>query len=152
MKRSFFLRDVIKITGIPQPTLQQWLRDGFIEPRVKADGPGTRNQFDFSNLCEILLFKRLIDSGVFREAASRQIKGMIPLSLLEPSAGIEDWSDVVVVYHKFGAGQETTYIQGEPDSIMFLINNEIKKGSYDAVSIYNLKSIVKDVEAGIAKP
>jgi len=150
MNRLFFLKEVLLITETPQPAMQQWLRDGFVVPTIKADGPGSRNQFDFSNLCEIVLFKRLIDSGVFREAAAKQIRSMPPMTLLEGLSEKDAAAYVVVVCSKFGEGQATFWATGDMESNILNFINRLKAEGWDVITMFNLFPIVKFVQKKIA--
>lgn len=150
------MKDVVAITGVKQPTLQQWLRDSFIIPSTKAEGTGSRNLFDFSNLCEILLFKKLIDNGISRELASYQIKVMPPMSLFEdvPSDSI-----FIVTYLNLSSGKvgsawhSTENIKENPHTVTNLLDDQIKEWvskGFDIISLYSLNKIIEDVKKGIA--
>jgi len=152
MKKTYFMQDVVAVTEIKQPTLQQWLRDGFIEAATKATGTGTRNLFDFSNLCEIILFQRLIENGVSRELASSQIKSMPPLSLLED--GVSN-SYFIVTYLNLTTGVVGSShhmigdVDNDPKLLQETLNKEAEKWvkeGFDMITLYSLKKIVEEVK------
>lgn len=150
MNKLYFMKEVVKITGVNQPKLQQWLRDGFVHASVKGDGPGTRNQFDFNDLCIIMLFERLLESGVSRTAAANQVKNIPPLSLWEQDpedAGfIINFTDLKT--NEFAAVR--VFIDGdEVETIKKEISEWVSKG-FDMITLYSLKRIIQDVKEGIA--
>lgn len=151
MGKLYFMKDVVKITGINQPKLQQWLRDGFIQASIKGEGSGTRNQFDFSNLCEIKLFSILIENGISRLAAAKQISSMPPLSLYED---YPEEAGYIITLTDLKTKQIGTYavIAGsdEFESIKDAASQWVPKG-FDMITLYSLKRIIQDINDGIAR-
>ena len=69
--RTFSTFDVMRILDIPRERLQDWIARGFIEPSGgKAVGRGTKNIFTLWDLCGIVLFQGLVDSGTPRKLAA----------------------------------------------------------------------------------
>jgi len=70
--REFLLSDVMEIIGIKKTSLENWIGFGYVGPSIqKATGTGSRNIFSLEDLCEIGLFKRLVDRGFSREEAAK---------------------------------------------------------------------------------
>lgn len=70
MKNEYFAQDIVKIMGINQNLLTQWISRGFVKPSQPASGSGTRNIFSFEDICRIELFKELSSAGFARTLAS----------------------------------------------------------------------------------
>lgn len=64
---KFSTGQVIAATGVPNATLQSWLKRGIIVGHRNIEGggsPGVHRRFSFCNLMEIALAKALIDAGL----------------------------------------------------------------------------------------
>lgn len=56
--------EIEKILGIHKTTLAEWMRRGYVKPSFqKANGRGTKNLFDFTDLCRLWMFQGLVASA-----------------------------------------------------------------------------------------
>ena len=70
-KEEFNSPEVCKLIGIKRTLLQQWTNLGYIWPSLaKSSRPGQKNLYSTNDLCQIMLFKRLLDIGLIRETAA----------------------------------------------------------------------------------
>jgi len=76
---QFGAKRVFEITGVKLNRLQPWMERRFILPSIHvASGHGTRNIFSQDDLCEISLFKDMVERGLKREVAN-EIMGTFSL-------------------------------------------------------------------------
>ena len=76
---EFFASDVTKVTGVKRGRLQVWLEKGWIVPSIqKASGHGTRNIFSLGDLYNIVLFRKVVESGLSRGALGPALAGIKP--------------------------------------------------------------------------
>ena len=64
-------RDVLRVVGVSQGLMTQWIERGHVIPTIPASGHGTRNKFDELCICQILLFKVLNEAGFKLNESSR---------------------------------------------------------------------------------
>ena len=70
MKTDFLAKDVRKILGISQTLLSQWIAEGLIRPSSPGIGSGSRNIFNFEDVCRARLFQVMIEAKLVRKRAS----------------------------------------------------------------------------------
>jgi hypothetical protein len=71
---EFTTFDFDKKLGIQRNLLAQWIMRGYIAPSVtRAKGLGTRNLFSRNDAYRIVLFKKLVETGIRREEAKHYI-------------------------------------------------------------------------------
>lgn len=69
--KSFYVRDVTKITGVKRLRLHMWIEKGYIKPSIQGgQGTGTPNEFSRNDLYKIELFKKFVEGGFSRDLAS----------------------------------------------------------------------------------
>jgi hypothetical protein len=66
--------EIVSELGIPRERLRDWMNRGFITPSIPANGQGTKAVFTLSDVCDIAVFKFLVDKGLDRNVASKLIK------------------------------------------------------------------------------
>ena len=65
---------VCSIVGITYRQLDYWARTGLLHPSItKARGSGSQRRYSYSDLVQLKVIKRLLDSGVSLQAARRAI-------------------------------------------------------------------------------
>lgn len=82
-KDEFSLFEVRDKLGITRNRLQEWVSMGFITPKEKAAGAGTKNVFDRNNVYQIRLFQIFLKLGVYRKDAKSILIGKIDFSNLK---------------------------------------------------------------------
>jgi len=66
--------DIEKAFKIDHDRLREWIKYGYIEATVKANGVGTKNFFTAEDVFKILIFEKLIERGFTRKLAAKIIK------------------------------------------------------------------------------
>ncbi len=125
--------DVVKILGINRQTLSDWMARGFICPKIRATGVGTRSKFTEEELILVGIFYYLI-SKIKRKYAADIIKkiGKLKLKNHDPtyihifSKGGEKNHVVKPYYHLNGA---TGVIKFDPkvETMMFINYSSFRK-------------------------
>lgn len=69
METEYSTFQICEAFDIPHERLRQWLKKGFVRPKVPAEGQGTRAVFDLQDVYGILIFKTLLEIGFKREVA-----------------------------------------------------------------------------------
>ena len=65
---------VCSIVGITYRQLDYWARTGLLQPSIsEARGSGSQRRYSYSDLVQLKVIKRLLDSGVSLQAARRAI-------------------------------------------------------------------------------
>jgi DNA-binding transcriptional MerR regulator len=65
---------VCSIVGITYRQLDYWARTGLLHPSIsEAHGSGSQRRYSYSDLVQLKVIKRLLDSGVSLQAARRAI-------------------------------------------------------------------------------
>lgn len=65
---------VCSIVGITYRQLDYWARTGLLRPSIsEARGSGTQRRYSYSDLLELKVIKRLLDSGISLQSARRAI-------------------------------------------------------------------------------
>jgi len=149
----YFLKDVVEITGINQPKMQQWLRDGFVRASVQGRGSGSRNMFDFNNLCEIVLFSRLVASGLSRREASVKSQTIPSLELMEEKLTGPFFLNI---FSDFSGNKPTLSTLSAPkDSPVtpekIVSESGLDVGSYDMILMLNIRKLYTDVKISVAR-
>lgn len=153
METLYFLKDVVEITGVNQPKLQQWLRDDFVRATVKGKGSGSRNMFDVNNLCEIVLFSRLVKSGLSRGEASVKSQTMPSLELMEDKLKgpfflniFSDFSGHEPTVSTLSAPEDSRI---NPDKV--ISESGLDASNYDMITMLNIRKLYTDVKIAIAR-
>jgi hypothetical protein len=69
-EEKFTTFDIEKKLGLQRNLLAQWIMRGYITPSIaRAKGLGTRNIFSRNDLYRIMLFKKLVETGIRRDEA-----------------------------------------------------------------------------------
>ncbi len=153
MNTLYFLRDIVEITGINQPKLQQWLRDGFVRATIKGKGSGSRNMFDFNNLCEIVLFSRLVKSGLSRREASVKSQTIPSLELMEEKLKGPFFFNI---FSDFAGNQPTLSTLSAPEDSRvnpekMVLESGLDVSSYDMIMMLNIRKLYTDVKIAVAR-
>lgn len=156
MSKIYSLSQAIKITDVPQPRLQTWLREGYIVPSVIGEGSGSRNGYDFKTLCQIKLLDHLVKNGMQRAAAVIHIQQLPSSDKLEndqqetsfivASGGLKARKTNVTGFSTKSSGNYTDIqlrIAHDPDTL--------PDEWTDIITIYCLKRIVSEVKRGIER-
>ena len=70
MRTDFSTLDIVKTLEIPRERLRSWMKEGFIQPTVPAEGQGTKAVFSRKDVYAVALFKDLLGAGFRREIAA----------------------------------------------------------------------------------
>ena len=62
--------DIVKILEIPRERLRSWMKEGFVQPTVPAEGQGTKAVFSRHDVYAVALFRDLLGAGFRREIAA----------------------------------------------------------------------------------
>lgn len=73
--RLFTTFEIVKSLKIKRERLRKWLENGYIVPKIHADGHGTKNLFTIWELYQIELFRYLVDHGFSRGEAAMYSQG-----------------------------------------------------------------------------
>ena len=74
MQKQFSTLDIVKTLEIPRERLRSWMKEGFIQPTVPAQGQGTKAVFHRYDIYGIALFRDLLDAGFRRDVAATQMR------------------------------------------------------------------------------
>ena len=73
-EKGFRGPQVCAIVGITYRQLDYWARTGLLQPSIsEARGSGSQRRYSYSDLVQLKVIKRLLDSGVSLQAARRAI-------------------------------------------------------------------------------
>jgi MerR HTH family regulatory protein len=74
MRDKFSTLDIVKVLEIPRERLRSWMKEGFVQPTVPAQGQGTKAVFSRYDIYSISLFDNLLDAGFRREVAASHMR------------------------------------------------------------------------------
>lgn len=124
---------VCKLIGISYRQLDYWARTGLLTPSVvQASGSGSQRIYSYSDLLELKVLKRLLDSGVSLRSARKAV------DCLRDEVGGEVGSSTLV----FAGGQ--SILAHSNDEVIDLLRNG--QGVFSMVA---LQGIVDELEADI---
>jgi len=159
---EFQWAEVERITGVKRIRLHQWIEAGFITPSLQvAKGSGSRHIWSKTDLYNIILFKRLVESGIHRNTAAKLI----------PNVGFDDINKIyrpekerggpgevwLVIARRWGNGQDEgvesfayPWIHGELKNNLADVLGEINedRGWNDAI-IINVTKLAEYVDSCI---
>ena len=74
MKNVFTTGDVVKVTGLARPRIQEWISRGYIKPSISSHGShGNPNLWNRQDVYELLIFRQLVDRGFSRKEVVKMI-------------------------------------------------------------------------------
>ena len=126
---EFQMSDVTKITKVKRDRLKMWLENGWIATSVqRASGKGSRNIFSKDDLYRIVLFKKLVESGIDRKFAGLCTQGFFAQPFMESflNPDIYCWFEI----YRTGEGEYQSSLVLKPGS-----SPRDKVDCYDMVAI-----------------
>jgi DNA-binding transcriptional MerR regulator len=156
---TFFIENKL---GIPIGKLKEWVKAGWIEPHVqKASGRGTKALFSKADLHRIGRFKKLIELGLSREAASGYLKQVSDDKLEGDHFMLFRYSDKPVPGGKgtkclglqLGAWESVGLKNGAADisDLEPAMRNYIETSGWGHLLIINFDEVHKEIEKAIGK-
>jgi DNA-binding transcriptional MerR regulator len=125
---------VCSIVGITYRQLDYWARTGLLEPSVsRARGSGSQRLYSYSDLLQLKVVKRLVDSGVSLQSTRKAIECL--------RGGGDDLSSANLVID--GA---TSVLARSGEEIIDLL-----KGGQTVLNIVPLRGVVSELEAAITE-
>lgn len=132
---SFRGPQVCKMVGISYRQLDYWARTNLLRPSIAdAKGSGTQRQYSYTDLVELKVIKRLLDSGVSLQSARRAIE------CLRANLGVDLGSANLVLA---GAG---TVLATSGEEVVDLL-----KGGQGVLNIVPLGGVVQELESAISE-
>lgn len=126
---------VCKMVGISYRQLDYWARTNLLRPSIAdARGSGTQRRYSYTDLVELKVIKRLLDSGVSLQSARRAIE------CLRANLGVDLGSANLVLA---GAG---TVLATSGEEVVDLL-----KGGQGVLNIVPLGGVVKELESAISE-
>jgi len=74
MRNEFSTLDIVKVLEIPRERLRSWMKEGFVQPTVPAEGQGTKAIFSRHDVYAVSLFNDLLGAGFRREIAASHMR------------------------------------------------------------------------------
>jgi predicted site-specific integrase-resolvase len=71
---EFSTFEACELLGVDYTALNEWIRNGFVELDITANGRGTRSRISFENLVTIRAFQIMVKAGITRQLACDLIK------------------------------------------------------------------------------
>jgi len=159
---KFYTDQVIKITGLSQRKIIEWVEKGLIVPLVDARGAGSRREYSYSNLIEFGIIKILFDIGQSVHMIKSMMRKLRDVDLLRKWT--EDYDEFLttyakVIFNKYNAGKFNENIFKEiyqdinfDDPKNFADVNAIKKWLTPKRTLFNLlPGIIYKAEAKEAR-
>ena len=129
MKDEYSTIDVANIFDMPVGRFREWLNNGFIIPSVQqADGPGTKNIFNFADLLLIAVLKKLVESGLSRESAAKYVN-LLKEKVNKQQLGLPINENSVVLYTRNSDGEESIYTIRDGCGFIDVGSLELKHGT-----------------------
>ncbi len=125
---------VCSIVGITYRQLDYWARTGLLEPSVsRARGSGSQRLYSYSDLLQLKVVKRLLDSGVSLQSTRKAIECL--------RGGGDDLASANLVID--GA---TSVLARSGEEIIDLL-----KGGQTVLNIVPLRAVVSELQAAITE-
>jgi hypothetical protein len=74
MRNEFSTLDIVKVLEIPRERLRSWMKEGFVEPSIPAEGQGTKAVFRRYDIYAVSLFNDLLGAGFRRGIAASHMR------------------------------------------------------------------------------
>ena len=74
MRDEFTTLNIVKALEIPRERLRSWMKEGFIQPTIPAEGQGTKAVFSRHDIYAVSLFNDLLRAGFRRQIAASHIR------------------------------------------------------------------------------
>ena len=87
--RDFTTKDLVKL-GISRERLRDWINRGYINPSQRAYGQGFSNVFSELDLYFLLVFQKMVESGISRDDAKERLNDFIGSAFLSDKGGYSD--------------------------------------------------------------
>ncbi len=125
---------VCSIVGITYRQLDYWARTGLLEPSVsRARGSGSQRLYSYSDLLQLKVVKRLLDSGVSLQSTRKAIECL--------RVGGDDLGSANLVIDG-----STSVLARTGEEIIDLL-----KGGQTVLNIVPLRGVVSELEAAITE-
>ena len=138
LENEYSTSDVMQIIGVKRERLREWTSQGFVKPKTKASGTGSKAIFGLLDLYKIAIFKRIVEAGVSRRMAAKWIDSNPVINNLQK---LKDVNFVLLLINKEGGGSWISYF--EPPWKLYE-KDMIKK--WEVGILINLKKINNDVQ------
>jgi hypothetical protein len=74
MRDKFSTLDIVKVLEIPRERLRSWMKEGFVQPTIPAQGQGTKAVFMRHDIYAVSLFNDLLGAGFRRDIAASHMR------------------------------------------------------------------------------
>lgn len=96
---EYTTKHLVKL-GISRERLRDWINREYVDPKLRASGPGYTTIFSILDLYYILVFKRMVEFGISRDDARERLLGFTSIFLRDDVDGVLDPSKPFLVFFK----------------------------------------------------